>query len=222
MPDVNVATLLDRVRDWELDAQPVRWSRYRWRRLEDGHAAVLNLIDREVEEHGTIRRSWLTTLSSSDPTTFLVAAMVWGYGNDRLGSYSLLTMLSNPGRTESTSTVLSEVITASRSSAADGFSSLFSSGRTRIARLGIAFGTKIVHFAGYEHAQRPRPLVYDLRVWTALQDVDGAPSLPTPRGQVSTVDYHRYCAWAEDVALEQNTEPARVEYALFLHGRRTR
>jgi hypothetical protein len=97
-------------------------------------------------------------------------------------------------------------------------------GRPRISHLGIAFGTKLLHFAGYASPARPRPLVFDSRVWRATRQVRGCLDLPRPAGYVRSDQYHAYCSWAERLAeaAPNGVEPATVEYVLFVYGGRRR
>jgi hypothetical protein len=46
----------------------------------------------------------------------------------------------------------------------------------------------------------------------------GAPLLPRIADGVTTASYRRYCAWAEDIAEEYQTEPAVIEWSLFALG----
>src|SRR5436190_13081 len=81
-----------------------------------------------------------------DPTLFLTTTTIWGYGTFGRGPRALRAMLAGPN----VAATINTIVDASRSSASDGFGALFDGrGRSRIAYLGIAFGTKVVHFAGY-------------------------------------------------------------------------
>lgn len=165
----------------DLDAQPVGWSRPRWQRLEVTHAPVLDAVDAEVAAHGTIRRSWLRGLSDQ-PMTLLVASMIWGFGNSQRGPSSVMTMLTSPRGEMPVSEVVDSIVAAAKTGARVGFTSLFDlQGATRVKRLGVAFGSKLVHFAGYDAAPQPRPLVYDMRVWKATQHLADGPGCRPPR-----------------------------------------
>ena len=87
--------------------------------------------------------------------------------------------------------------------------------------LNVSFITKLIHFAGYESEHRPRPLIYDKLVATAITRLPTAPLLPDIE-DLTTVAYKRYCQWAQDTATEHGTEPAVVEWALFALGEEIR
>lgn len=180
----------------------------------------MDLIDSEVRGagNGTIRRSWIRSLVD-EPLQLLVASTIWGYGNYLLrGRSALAAMLSTP-KVESIS---ADIVNASRCSAADGFVALFDTrGRTRITNLGIAFGTKVVHFAGYDHAT-PQPLILDARVFQAAAMLEDGGRVPDPRTYTTGAQYQDYCAWAAEVAARNRIEPEAVEYALFADAGRAR
>jgi len=203
-------------------AQPITWNRSAWAELWDRDpslpaTSVLDLIEAEVTGAGagTIRRSWVRSLADGDPTVFLAASTIWGYGNYvRRGRPALQLMLTTPGA----SAIAEDIINAARRDAAAGFSALFDQrGRTRIARLGIAFGTKVVHFAGYDFAS-PRPLVLDARVYLAAKEFAPAEQIPNPAKRTTGAQYRRYCEWAGEVAERANVDPEVVEYTLFVAG----
>ena len=202
--------------------QPITWRRANWSEIweaEPGLAGheVLDMIDAEVagDGRGTIRRSWLRSLAYGDPVVLLTASTIWGYGNYvRRGRPALRAMLRTPG----VALITKEIIDEARRDAAAGFSALFDGGgRVRVARLGIAFGTKVVHFAGYEHC-RPRPLVLDARVYRAAQEFAPTAPVPNPARYTTGIQYRAYCEWAGEVAARNGVEPETVEYALFLNG----
>lgn len=214
--------LIEEHRDAELDRQPIGWNRSMWAKVWAGvdlpGCKALDAIDAEHQEHGTIRRSWLRELSDGDPIVFLVATTIWGYGTFGRGIKALHTMLQGrPG--DDVASTTTDIVTASRSSAASGFTSLFEGGKPRIPWLGIAYGTKVVHFAGYDHAEPP-PLILDQRVWIGSQALDGKTPVPNPAKYTTSEQYRQYCEWAADVAARQGVTPQHVEYALFAHGRR--
>lgn len=204
------------------EAQPIKWRRSSWEALWDQEPRlpgrdVLDLINAEVagDGAGTIRRSWVRSLANADPVVFLAASTIWGYGNYvRRGRPALRAMLLTPG----VATITKDIIGAARRDAAAGFSALFDgSGRTRVARLNIAFGTKVVHFAGYDYAM-PRPLVLDARVYCAAQEL--APTAPVrdPAKRTTGEQYRAYCEWAGEVAERVGVGPELVEYSLFVYG----
>jgi hypothetical protein len=122
--------------------------------------------------------------------------MIWGFATSNRGPYSLRLMLTGKSGGEPVSAVLASIISSARAGAGEGFTSLFDArGRTRVPRLGVAFGTKLVHFADYDSDARPRPLVLDNRVWLAAQALTDMPTVPDPKRYVATADYLAYCRW---------------------------
>lgn len=213
--DDVVRRILDRA-----DAQPIRWRRSGWEALWDHEPglpglAVLDLIDTEVAAAGTIRRSWVRSLADADPVVFLAASAIWGFGNYvRRGRPALRAMLLTPG----VAAITDDIIGAARRDAAAGFSALFDgSGGTRVAQLSIAFGSKVVHFAGYDYAN-PRPLVLDARVYRAVEELAATARVPNPAKRTTGAQYMSYCEWAGEVAGRIGVEPEQVEYSLFIYG----
>jgi len=213
---MNLDELIEAHRDDDLDKQGIGWNRSMWEAVWSDAGlpgrGALDDIDAEVAQHETIRRSWLRGLADGDAVRFLVATTIWGYGTFGRGVKALKAML---GR-EDVDDHVSDMITASRQDPASGFRSLFVGGKPRIPWLGIAYGTKVVHFAGYDHAN-PRPLILDKRVFIGAQAL-GAERVPDPAKYTTGNEYGRYCAWAEEVARRNGARPDLVEYVLFLHG----
>lgn len=223
---MDLKQLLDGAGDEPLDQQPITWDPAPWRARGN---PIINVAIGALEEetrksggYGTIRRSYLHDLATADPLQLLVATMVWGFGPYKVGPYRVDQMISKPPRGGGkTADVAAEIVTRVRSNGADdGFAALFHAGRPRLPWLGIAFGTKYLHFAGYTAGLTPRPLVLDKRVWGASTTLTGCPTLPDPERYTTSAMYAEYCAWAEGVASQFGLEPAEVEYALFRHGGR--
>jgi len=207
----------------ELEQQPITWRRANWGKLWEAEANlpgrdVLDAIDAEVsgDGAGTIRRSWIRGLADGDPLVFLAASTIWGFGNYvRRGRPALKAMLS----TADVAAITSDIIEAARRDASDGFTALFDArGRARIKRLNIAFGTKVVHFAGYDHT-RPKPLVLDRRVYACARTLEEPAPVPNPAAYTTGEQYRNYCAWAGEVAERNGVEPEFVEYVLFMDGK---
>lgn len=226
---MNIAELISAYRTADLDRQSVLWNPQLWQQVWEKPSGrpqssmlpgreALDLIDAEVSASGTIRRSWLRGLADDDPVIFLVATTIWGFGSFSRGLRFLRAMLGEHRANGGLDTVISSIIEAARQSPAEGFGSLFDgAGRPRISHLGIAYGTKVLHFAGYGHVQ-PGPLVLDKRVWVAGTTLDGNPPIPDPARYTTRNAYQAYCEWAAAIAHDQEVEPAQVEYALFRHG----
>lgn len=216
----TIDDLIVRHRDIDLDRQPVRWNRSMWEKVwQDDDLPgrdALDAIDAEHNETGTIRRSWLRGLADRDPVLFLVATTVWGYGTFGRGVRALRAMLHHRPGSDLTE-VLTDIIEASRLGPFHGFTALFHGGKPRVPWLGIAYGTKVVHFAGYDHAE-PKPLILDKRVWIGSQALTEKPPAPDPSTYTKSADYEQYCRWAGDVAARHSVTPQHVEYALFTHG----
>ncbi|MGB3412461.1 MAG: hypothetical protein WBA45_14835 [Microthrixaceae bacterium] len=202
------------------ESQPIGWNRKIWQKLWDDEPAIpaveaLDLIDAEVRGagNGTMRRSWIRSLADGDALVVLAASTIWGYGNYvRFGRPALKAMLGTPGA----AAIVGDIVEQSRRSPAAGFSALFADGSPRISRLGIAFGTKVVHFAGYDFAT-PKPLILDKRVFRSAQRL-GIGQVPDPERFATGEQYQGYCDWAAQVAATHGVEPEAVEYALFAAG----
>lgn len=203
--------------------QPIKWRRANWESLWDANSvlpgrAVLDAIDAEVagEGVGSIRRTWVRSLADGDPIVFLAGSTIWGFGNYvRRGRPALRAMLQTPY----VGTIVTDIVAAARTDAAVGFSALFNDGRSRISSVGIAFGTKVVHFAGYDFVA-PQPLILDARVYAAAQSLDPLAPVPNPAKYTTGAQYRAYCEWAGEVAERNSVEPEHVEYTLFTHAGR--
>jgi len=220
VPMTTIDNLIEQHRHAELDRQPIAWNRAMWEKVwqdDDlpGHKA-LDAIDAEYRAHDTVRRSWLRELSDGDPVAFLVASTIWGYGNFGRGIKALRTMLQSREGSDVAETT-ADIIEASRRSPEAGFGSLFQGGKPRMPWLGIAYGTKVVHFAGYDHTQPP-PLILDKRVWIGARALDTETPVPDPATHTTSAEYGEYCSWASSVADRHGVTPQHVEYALFTHG----
>lgn len=230
---MKIDDLIKEYRTADIDRQEISWNPQLWQRVWEEPPGgsrssmlpgrmTLDLIDAEVRRNRTIRRSWLRELADGDPVTFLVATTIWGFGSFSRGLRFLRAMLGEQRSDDGLSTVITSIVDASRRGAAEGFGSPFDGrGRPRISHLGIAYGTKVLHFAGYGHAE-PGPLVLDRRVWAAATTLDDKPPIPNPARYTTRHAYQAYCEWAAGIAYDQHVEPALVEYALFQHGARVR
>ncbi len=207
----------------EVDQQQIGWDRSAWQQCWTTKGLPrLDAVDEvadEYEQHGTIRRSFIYG-QREDCLGLFIAAMAWGFGNRAYGPSRVAKMLTTCRGSSSPERAIGEIVKkVQEAGAKDGFSALFDTrGRTKVFNLGVAFGTKLLHFAAYEgDSPGPRPLILDVNVWKA-RSVAGAPHVPNPRQYVSAVAYLRYCEEAADLAPEP-LGPVAVEYALFHHGR---
>jgi len=113
---------------------------------------------------------------------------------------------------------LSDIVHAVRTKgAAAGYDALWTSGRSRIRRLGPSYGTKLLFFAGSGHDVSPQPLVYDALVAKALAELEPR-RWPLSPQLLATRQYADYCQWAANIAAACNVDPGEVEFSLFTYG----
>lgn len=200
------------------ESQPAQWRPDAWRRYwhesELPCRHVLDELAAEYSSQGTIRRKFILDTYQDRPATELfIATMAWGSGLDNRGptrTGGILTQPQASGKIEDT------VWAIRQSGAAAGYKAYYT--RNKIENLDVAFVTKLLYFAGYRSPHRPRPLIYDSLVAGAAARFPSAPLLPLIPDSVTTTSYQRYCAWAEDIAEEYQTEPAVIEWSLFTLG----
>ncbi len=204
--------------DWVMEQQPADWRLEPWQRQWRmnpplPHPQVLDGLQEEYGRHQRIRRSFVFSYQHRSPFELFIAAMAWGLGTDNRGPARVRTILTQPNAAKAIEAVVN---TVRQDGAAAGYSTYFPNYRLR--QLDIAFITKVLYFAGYQGQQRPRPLIYDRRVASALIRLPEAPLLPSTWERVTTDAYHRYCVWSEGTAADHETEPAVLEWALFQLG----
>lgn len=88
---------------------------------------------------------------------------------------------------------------------------------TKINRLGPAFFTKILYFAGNRESLDPRCLIFDAHVESARPTITGLSYSSTKR----TTDYVRYCTDVHTWAERYDTTPDAVEGCLYQLGQLT-
>ena len=219
LPD-RLATLIEsKSIDWVMEEQPVRWQPDKWTAHWQKHSlpclSVLTELASEFRQHQTIRRKFLfETYQDRAARELLTAVMAWGLGLSNYGPSRAGRILSQDHADKAIEAV---VDAARQGGAAAGYGTYYTKGNT-LKGLDVSFITKLIHFAGYESRHRPRPLIYDKLVATAITRLPTAPLLPDIEDQVTTVAYEHYCQWAHDTAVENGTEPAVVEWALFTLG----
>ncbi len=181
----------------DMEAQRVKWIPGRWKNAFAGHEAAYKALIEHSKEAGGIARSFVHAQASGDPVDLFLMAMAWGYRPKDYGTARTEQILQQDRAEEK----IAAIVHATRH---DG-----------IKGLNMAFGTKLLYFAGYFAEHRPRPLVLDQRVRNSLQTL--APGTVPRKGKVWTADYLRYLNLAEDWAAEPTwaQEPDVVEYALF-------
>lgn len=193
-----------------MEAQRVKWIPSRWKDTFVGHETAYKALEAHSETAGGIARSFIHEQAAGDPVDLFLMAMAWGYKPKDYGPTRTLRILQHNGAEEK----IAAIVNATRSEgAAAGWSALL--GAHKIKGLNMAFGTKLLYFAGYTTEHRPRPLILDKRVRTALQTV--APGTVPSKGKVWKEDYLGYLelaeSWANDPLWRQEADV--VEYGLF-------
>lgn len=217
---VGLAEQVERWTEEDLDRQRVGWLPRAW--VEQWNERALPRLDvveslvSEYEKFGTIRRSFVA--GQADPVALFISAMAWGFGDDARGLYRVTRMLEVERDGGDPLAVVHDVVAATRSDgAAAGFRSLFRDGRSRVMGLGIAFGTKLLHFAGTGYSLDPVPLILDLNVWKGSRLLGPGIPVPDPRRYCTSAAYEGYCSWAQHAVA--GTSGALVEFTLFQGGR---
>lgn len=205
--------------EWVMEEQPAGWRPAIWKAHWRKHSLpcphVLDDLESEIGDHGRIRRMFVFDAYRDRPALeLLIVVMAWGLGLSNYGPARAGKILSQPNAGKA----IEAVVDATRQDgAAAGYSTYYSKGNT-LKGLDVAFVTKLLHFAGYESPNLPRPLIYDKRVADAMARLPAAPLLPTAGDEVTTVAYDQYCRWVQNFAIEHGTEPVVVEWALFALG----
>jgi hypothetical protein len=185
-------------------------------------------LSEEYRSQKSIRRSFVAS-HHDDPLAQFICAMAWGFGPDARGLFRVRQMLLPSRDARPAVEVIEEIVkTVQEHGAAAGLSSLFVGGRARLRYLGIAFGTKLLHFAAVGAPVGPCPLVLDARVYRGAQGVTPRPPIPDPARYVRSSQYQEYCQWAHDqveaLQATQVTEPPsrpdQIEFLLFEAGGR--
>ncbi len=202
-----------------MEQQPVRWRpaawQDHWRARKLPNRQVLDELQQEYAAHGTIRRSFVFTYNDRTPVELFIAVMTWGLGPDNRGPAKVARILDLSDAAEAIKAVVNSV---RQDGAVAGYSKYYSG--HKLPQLDVAFITKLLYFAGYQGERRPRPLICDDLVATAIVRLPDAPLLPSigGRAKVRAKAYERYCCWAEKTAADYGTEPTVLEWALFSLG----
>jgi len=212
------------IQDRPSRSQKIEWFPSRWTTVfENSRFAdrLSQLIPSDVAEGGRalISREQTHEKRNEDLTLTFLATMIWGRGPDNRGPKLTLRMMNDAGFSD---TIEDLANAAKSSSPPDAFRTLFTKGRARLPRLGVSFGTKVIHAFGYRESG-PQPLVYDVLVFKALQFLNGKGEFPYepqhPWRFMTGESYGRYCEWAAKKASDLGVEPADVECALFNLGK---
>ncbi|GAB34392.1 hypothetical protein [Gordonia otitidis] len=196
----------------DVEGQTVPWKPDAWRRSFVGCERAFDELSKHVETYGGIKRGYIRERAGGDPTELFLLSMAWGYGTVGYGPTRVSRVLSQPDAADK----LAAIVNATRDGGAEqGWKALL---RTdRIKGFGMAFGTKLLYFAGYATNDRPRPLILDAFVRRGLHELVD-PEMPS-KGLVRLEDYLRYLHIAEEAAIELGS-PEVLEYALFDLGKK--
>lgn len=198
----------------DVAAQRVPLSMDAWASVFASSPEVAAEIAAEIDAHNGIRRSFIHERADGDPVSLFLAAMAWGFGPTAYGPARVAKMMAIPGFESNVGTIVEDVRTRG---AAEGWTSLLLT--HKIHGLGMAYGTKLLYFAGYgSDCPGPRPLVLDQFVRAALVRF-GAPL--AAKGTVWRDDYVNYLTIAERWAADEtwSVEPDVVEFGLFDLGK---
>jgi hypothetical protein len=202
----------------DVASQRVRWQpTQQWHTLFAGHTALWGELRSEVQQHDGIRRSFVhaqAEKADTQPEALFLVAMAWGYGQSSLGPTRVSAMM----KTANFAGNIKEIVRHAQSGgAASGWTSLLLT--NRITGLNVAFGTKVLYFAGYtSDCLGPRPLILDRYVRHALITIGVQIS---KNGRLWRNDYLTYLRLAEQWSANPawNETPDAVELALFLRGK---
>jgi hypothetical protein len=197
------------------------WQSQKWAKA---FAARRDLFD-EASAHfnavGGISRSYVHEFAAEhdDPVALFLLTMAWGFAQVNYGPSRTLAILAQ----ERAEDKITHIVNKVRSDGAGaGWDALL--GSHRIKHLNVAFGTKLLYFAGYHHSgPYAQPLILDDRVRWSLYDLKrGTVPPPGSTSQVKKDHYLRYLdlaqRWADDPTWQQ--EPDVVEFGLFdLNGK---
>jgi hypothetical protein len=199
----------------DVEKQCIPWNPSAWQTVFAGHETLYGALTEHVDLEGGIKRSFIHKMAPGDPLDLFLATMAWGSSPRGYGPARTQAILGQRGAAEKLATIVS--ITREHG-ALDGWTALLRD--HHVSGLGMAFGTKLLYFAGYKLEYRPRPLILDALVRKSLQTA--APGTVPGSGTIWRADYEKYLMlaeeWASEVSWEQ--EPDVVEYALLKEAKR--
>lgn len=212
MPDhVRAATNDD------VEAQRVHWRPERWREVFAGYGPLYQRLRDHIAKENGIARYFVHGLAAAEPMELFLASMAWGWGTVGYGPYRVGSIIKDAGNRRNIATIIDTVRegkVTDGSPGRRGWKALL--GDNRVPGLGMAFGTKLLYFAGYTLTERPRPLILDARVRRDL--VCYAGGTVAPIGSIVTGEqYEAYLELAEEWSGDPRwgQGPDVVEYALF-------
>ena len=196
--------------------QKEQWAPDRWLRAFRGREDAHEALRQHSEQSGGITRDFIHAYADGgDPVALFLMAMAWGFPAKGYGPARTEKILAEPGAEGK----IEAIVSATRKDgAAAGWHALLVT--HKIKGLEMAFGTKLLYFAGYTAGHELRPLILDRQVRRALQDL--APdTVPGERRTVHQADYVRYLQLAEELSSNPawDQEPDGVEFALFSYGK---
>jgi hypothetical protein len=196
--------------------QIVKWKPAEfWLNSLRDYPRLLEALLNEVAEHRGITRAFVHARSEGNPVELFLASMAWGFGPQSPSRRPAQRALLTPPYPERD---FAEIVRQTRDhGAAAGWHALLVTNKVR--GLNMAFGTKVLYFAGYtSDGPGPRPLILDRFVRASL--VHEGTSMPA-RGIVRQSHYVEYLQLAEEWAGDStwHGSPEAVEYGLFDHGK---
>lgn len=206
----SIPNALHQYNSVDVASHRVQFNPEAWRTTFVDHEEALTLLAHHAHTEGGITRAYIHQRAYTDPFELFLISMVWGYGKVGYGPRRINDILNQVGAAEK----IHAIVEATRNDGpAAGWNALLNT--HRISGLDMSFGTKLLYFAGYTTDHRPRPLILDNVVRTALQNA--APGTVPATGLVHRDDYLRFLQLAEEWAADPqwNTEPDVIEYALF-------
>ena len=176
--------------------------------------AAYTRVEAVTTDAGLDRPALFSLAEAGDWEALHLASLIWGYGT--FANLTHRRAVEHFVATEGT--VRAEICEDARIDTRSAWNGWWTGdGNTAIPGLGVAMGTKLLYFAGYDSAARPRPLIYDRRVHGHLTALGY--DLPNPDGTCGYVrwtDHYRpYLELCAAAATECGLDPEDVEYALF-------
>jgi hypothetical protein len=145
------------------------------------------------------------------PLDLFVAALAWGYGDRGYGSFRAARVFADNATAD-----IERLVGALADLGPDDPAASWRACERdhRLKHLGVAFSTKVAHFAGYDAVAHRGPLIADVNTAWGVWALSGR--------EISNIRtdpemYARYVNLAEDLATSTMT-PADIEYALFVIG----